>query len=87
MIAPEKLSRVSAYNWLGAMIFFPAGYALAGPVADVIGESTSLWIGAARIIVTTAAVLCVHDVRDFRDRKPVEGPLSPDVTQGVLASQ
>jgi MFS family permease len=86
LIAPEKLSRVSAYNWLGAMIFLPAGYALAGPVADVIGVSASLWIGAAWIIVTTAAVLCVHDVRDFRDRESVEGP-SPDVTQGVLASQ
>jgi MFS family permease len=87
LIAPEKLSRVSAYNWLGAMIFLPAGYALAGPVADVIGVSTSLWIGAAWIIVTTAAVLCVRDVRDFRDREPVAEPPSPDVTQGVLASQ
>ena len=70
LIAPGKLSRVSAYNWLGAMIFLPAGYAIAGPVADLIGVSTSLWIGAAWIVVTTAAVLCVHDVRDFRDRDP-----------------
>jgi hypothetical protein len=47
-IARDKLSRVSAYNWLGAMAFLPAGYAIAGPVASVIGISTSLWIGAAR---------------------------------------
>ena len=26
-VAPDKLSRVSAYNWMGAMAFLPAGYA------------------------------------------------------------
>jgi hypothetical protein len=57
---------VLAYNWLGAMAFLPAGYAIAGPAADLIGISTSLWIGAAWIVVTTAAVLCVPDVRNFR---------------------
>jgi predicted MFS family arabinose efflux permease len=70
VIAPGKLSRVSAYNWLGAMIFLPAGYAIAGPVADLIGASTSLWIGAAWIVVTTAALVSVPAVRDFRDRRP-----------------
>jgi predicted MFS family arabinose efflux permease len=65
-IAPDRLSRVSAYNWLGAMAFLPAGYAIAGPVADAIGVSTSLWIGAAWIVITTAVVLTVRDVRDAR---------------------
>jgi predicted MFS family arabinose efflux permease len=66
LIPREKLSRVSAYNWMGAMIFLPAGYAIAGPVAERIGVSTSLWIGAAWIVVTTIAVLCVPSVRNFR---------------------
>jgi MFS family permease len=65
-IPRDKLSRVSAYNWMGAMIFLPAGYAIAGPVADRIGISTSLWIGAAWIVVTTIAVLFVPSVRNFR---------------------
>jgi hypothetical protein len=51
---------------MGAMIFLPAGYAIAGPVAERIGVSTSLWIGAAWIVVTTVAVLCVPSVRNFR---------------------
>lgn len=76
-IAPDKLSRVSAYNWMGAMAFLPAGYAIAGPVADAIGVSTSLWIGAAWIVVTTAAVLCVRDVRGFRARGAVLEAPSP----------
>jgi MFS family permease len=68
VIAPDKLSRVSAYNWMGAMVFLPAGYAIAGPVASVIGMSTSLWIGAIWIVVTTALVISVRDVREFRLR-------------------
>jgi MFS family permease len=71
-IPREKLSRVGAYNWFGAMAFLPAGYAVAGPVAGVIGMSTTLWIGAAWIIVTTAVVLCVRDVRDFRAHPAAE---------------
>ena len=65
-IPPEKLSRVSAYNWMGAMAFLPAGYAIAGPVADAIGMSRTLVLGAIWIVVSTAAVLTVRSVRDFR---------------------
>jgi len=62
----EKLSRVSAYNWLGAMAFLPTGYALAGPIADVVGISAYLWFGAAWIAVTTLALMLVRDVREYR---------------------
>ena len=71
-IPRDKLSRVGAYNWFGAMAFLPAGYAIAGPVARAIGVSTTLWIGAAWIVVTTALVLCVREVRDFRVRPTPE---------------
>jgi MFS family permease len=78
-IAPEKLARVSAYNWMGAMAFLPAGYAVAGPVADAIGTSNSLWIGAAWVVVTTAIVISVRDVRQF-PLKPVQaGELAPAI--------
>ena len=81
-IPRDKLSRVSAYNWMGAMIFLPAGYAIAGPVAGMIGVSTSLWIGAVWIVISTAAVLSVPSVRNVRsmvapqeDEPPLEEPL------------
>ena len=67
-IQPDKLARVSAYGWMGAMVFLPAGYALAGPVASAIGLSTTLWIGAVWIVVTTVAICSVPSVRDFRMR-------------------
>jgi MFS family permease len=74
-IPRDKLSRVSAYNWMGAMAFLPAGYAIAGPVADLIGLRTTLWIGAAWIVVTTAAVCSVRDVREMTlDEHAPEAP-------------
>ena len=69
-VAPEKLSRVSAYNWLGAMAFLPTGYAIAGPLADVVGMSRLLWFGAAWVVVTTLALMLVRDVREYRAREP-----------------
>ncbi|MBA3736543.1 MAG: hypothetical protein H0W90_15345 [Actinobacteria bacterium] len=65
-IAPEKLARVSAYNWIGAMAFLPLGYAIAGPITQVIGTSTSLWIGVVWVVVTTLIVIAVPDVRNLR---------------------
>ena len=65
-IAPEKLSRVSAYNWMCAMVFLPLGYALAGPLANAVGMSASLVFGAAWILVTTAVVFTVPAVRNYR---------------------
>src|SRR5204862_2908345 len=64
-IAPEKLARVSAYNWMAAMAFLPAGYAIAGPVASAIGVSTTLWIGVAWLLVSTLLVCSVSDVRRY----------------------
>jgi MFS family permease len=64
-IEPSKLSRVSAYNWMGAMAFLPAGYAIAGPVAAAIGVSTTLWIGVAWLLVSTLFVYNVSDVRRY----------------------
>jgi predicted MFS family arabinose efflux permease len=83
VIAPDKLARVSAYNWMGAMAFLPAGYAIAGPVADVIGMSTSLWIGAIWVVVTTAIVISVRDVREFRLR-PSAPPADDELAAAAL---
>jgi hypothetical protein len=67
-IAPNRLSRVSAYSWMASMTFLPLGYAIAGWVAAGIGMSTYLVFGAVWIVVTTAIVVSVPDVRDFRLR-------------------
>jgi MFS family permease len=70
-IPRDRISRVSAYNWMGAMAFLPAGYAIAGPVADLVGMSTTLWIGAAWIVVTTAVLCSVRELRALTLDRPV----------------
>ena len=57
------LSRVSAWDDFGSIVFVPLGLAAAGPVADAIGTRATLLGSAAVIVVTTALVLFVRDVR------------------------
>jgi len=63
-VPPEKLARVASYAWMGAMIFLPAGYALAGPIAMAIGLKTYLLIAAGWIVVSTLVVIRLRVVRE-----------------------
>ena len=63
-VAPEKLARVASYGWMGAMVFLPAGYALAGPIAMAIGLKTYLVIAAGWIVASTLFVIRLRSVRD-----------------------
>lgn len=67
-IPEEKLSRVSAYDWFGSIALMPAATALAGPAEDAFGRTAALWGCAALVVVVTAAVLSVPDVRNLRRR-------------------
>ncbi|MEJ8655832.1 MFS transporter [Streptomyces sp. MS1.AVA.4] len=67
-IPEEKLSRVSAYDWFGSTAMLPLSTALAGPAESVFGRQTALWGCAALIVVVTALVLLVPDVRNLTRR-------------------
>lgn len=64
-IAPEKIARVGAYGWMAAMVFLPAGYALAGPVASLTGMRPYLLFGAAWLLASTLVVYRLPAIRDF----------------------
>jgi MFS family permease len=70
-IAPEKVARVAAYGWMSAMVFLPAGYALAGPIASVVGMRGYLLFGAAWLLASTVDVNRHPAVREFRYEQPV----------------
>jgi MFS family permease len=61
---PEgSISRVSAYDWLGSIVFKPAGYALIGPLVAVLGTSSTLLLSAvvlagASLVVSSLASIC-----------------------------
>ncbi len=71
-IPPEKLARVASYGWMGAMVFLPAGYALAGPISMLIGLKADLLIAAAWVIVSTLFVVRLRVVREVGLKETTE---------------
>jgi len=67
-ITPQALARVSAYDALGSLAISPVGYIAAGPLSDAIGVDATLWIGALLVVVPTALVMLVPEVRQLRSR-------------------
>jgi MFS family permease len=57
------LSRLSAWDDFGSLVFVPLGLAAAGPVANLIGTRATLLGSGAIIVASTALVLFVRDVR------------------------
>ena len=69
-VAPDMISRVSAYDYLGVLAFYPAGLALAGPLADALGRSTVLWASAGVAILVSLFQLAWRDVRAPHEMGP-----------------
>jgi hypothetical protein len=67
---PERsLSRVSSYDWMVSMLFFPIGAALAGPLADAVGASTALLVLSVVALLPSALVLLLPAVRGIRRKE------------------
>ncbi len=64
----DALSRVSAYDWLGSLIFQPVGFVLAGPLASLLGIRTTLFAGAAVLASAALIVTAIPSVRELRRR-------------------
>ena len=65
-VPPASISRVSSYDWMVSLLIFPAGSALAGPLADGLGAGSALLVFAALAGVPLVAVLLVPSVRAIR---------------------
>ncbi|AYV30891.1 enterobactin exporter EntS [Streptomyces sp. ADI95-16] len=69
-IPEEKFSRVSAYDWFGSVSMLPLATALAGPAETAFGRTPALWGCAALVVLGTAVVLLVPDVRRMTRKPP-----------------
>jgi len=69
-VPEHSLSRVTSYTWFGALIAYPAGLAVAGPVASVLPVRTALLVTGALWIVALVSLLTVRDVRRLTDEAP-----------------
>ncbi|HVA02699.1 MAG TPA: MFS transporter [Acidimicrobiales bacterium] len=61
-LPPEVLSRASAYDWFGSMVFLPLGFAFAGTLARVLGIDGALYLGAGWLVISTAVVVALPGV-------------------------
>jgi nicotinamide riboside transporter PnuC len=63
-IPANLLSRVSAYDWFGSLVFAPLGMALVGPVASKLGITRTLdGCGILTIVLILATLLVPSVVR------------------------
>ncbi|MFJ8013562.1 MFS transporter [Streptomyces sp. NPDC096339] len=75
-IPEEKFSRVSAYDWFGSVSMVPLATALAGPAESAFGRTQALWGCATLVVLATALVLLIPDVRRLT-RRPAPPITSP----------
>ncbi len=69
-VPPDMISRVSSYDYLGSLAFYPAGLAMAGPASELFGVSTTLWVGAGFGIAVSLFWLSWRDVRAVHELGP-----------------
>jgi MFS family permease len=65
-IPEESYSRVVAYDALGSYGLSPIGIAAAGPLAELFGVSTMLFITGALTLTAALATLTVKSVRELK---------------------
>lgn len=68
-VAPAALSRVSAYDVVGSIALVPFGQVLAGFGVEAFGAPFTLQVAVAAIVLPTAVVLLVPEVRHLRNAK------------------
>lgn len=80
-IPPGRLSRVSAWDWMGSLALMPLGYLLAGPLGETFGAVEVLTAGAALGFLAHAAALLEPQIRELTGAQNSATPSS-----GVEAS-
>jgi MFS family permease len=66
-IPPQALARVTAWDWMSSLALLPLGFALVGPLSQVIGIDTTLWISASCSMLGLFT-LFVRDIWRVRSR-------------------
>lgn len=74
-VPPESLSRVASIDWMMSGALQPLGLALAGPAALLFGLENTLLFASFWIVLSTAIVLAIPDVRNLT-REPLTLPIA-----------
>ena len=60
------MSRISSFDWFGSVALNPVGYVLVGPLSEVVGVASALYLSAAVNVSATLVVLAMPSVRAIR---------------------
>lgn len=69
-IPDHAISRISSFDWFGSVALNPVGYVLVGPLAGVLGVSTTLALAGAVNLALVVVVLGVSSVRSLGEYPP-----------------
>lgn len=64
-VPEEMLSRIASFSWFGALIAYPAGLAIAGPLAATVGARTVLVIVGCVVAVETVLLVAAPGIRNL----------------------
>jgi len=76
-IAEESLGRVTAWDWMASLALWPAGLAVAGPLAQAFGVTAMCWATGILGLVATFWVLLVKDIWRLRPAAVLAGSAGP----------
>ncbi len=65
-VPQDVLSRVSSYDWAISLVFMPIGFALWGPISDLVGVHTAFVAAALVFAATKLGPVAVAEVRNLR---------------------
>ena len=83
-IPRDSLSRVSSYDWMVSLAFQPVAFAIVGPLADAIGEDSTLLLAASIGVVANLAALAVPGIRNMGQLETAE--VDPSFMEGAPIS-
>jgi predicted MFS family arabinose efflux permease len=81
-IPAEALSRVSAFDLMGSLAFYPLGIAVAGPVAAVIGIAGSFTVAGVATVASALLQILLPDIRRLHCGRPASGGGQPPQRDG-----
>jgi hypothetical protein len=65
-IPPDKLSRVTSYDWMVSLGLVPLGFLLAGPLAEAYGAANVLIAGSLLALLAMLGGLAPRETRSLR---------------------
>ncbi len=82
-IPPEKLSRVTSYDWMVSLGLLPLGYLLAGPLAHALGAVEVFLGGCVLAFLATAVALIPRETRMLTGAPRGEAELPDHPAPGI----